>query len=161
MSNVGFRSKELLGIKMYEITDNPNWDKEKQATDCLMKVRGYNSKTGKARGCFAPVKMRIERVIESYKNSRKTFFTNIMGTVNFFETVKKLNSVKKIIIFTSDKVYENLKGKVLTEKSHLGGIDPYSASKSCQDIISNSYKSSFFNKKINVTILRAGNIIGG
>ena len=100
-------------------------------------------------------------VIESYKNSRKTFFTNIMGTVNFFETVKKLNSVKKIIIFTSDKVYENLKGKVLTEKSHLGGIDPYSASKSCQDIISNSYKSSFFNKKINVTILRAGNIIGG
>ena len=100
-------------------------------------------------------------VLESYKNSRKTFFTNIMGTVNFFETVKKINSVKKIIIFTSDKVYENLKGKVLTEKSHLGGIDPYSASKSCQDIISNSYKSSFFNKKINVTILRAGNIIGG
>ena len=65
-----------------------------------------------------------------------------------------VNSVKKIIIFTSDKVYENLKGKVLTEKSHLGGIDPYSASKSCQDIISNSYKSSFFNKKINITILK-------
>jgi len=100
-------------------------------------------------------------VLESYKNSKKTFFTNIMGTVNFFETVKKLNSVKKIIIFTSDKVYENLNGKILTEKSHLGGIDPYSASKSCQDIISNSYKSSFFKKKINIIILRAGNIIGG
>ena len=67
MSNVGFRSKELLGIKMYEITDNPNWDKEKQATDCLMKVRSDNSKTGKARVCVAPVKKRIERVIESYK----------------------------------------------------------------------------------------------
>ena len=100
-------------------------------------------------------------VLESYKNRRKTFITNIMGTVNFFETVKKLNSVKKIIIFTSDKVYENLNGKILTEKSHLGGIDPYSASKACQDILSNSYKSSLFKKKINIIILRAGNIIGG
>ena len=100
-------------------------------------------------------------VLESYKNSKKTFITNIMGTVNFFESVKKINSAKKIIIFTSDKVYENLNGKILTEKSNLGGIDPYSASKSCQDIIASSYKSSFFKKKLNITILRAGNIIGG
>ena len=100
-------------------------------------------------------------VLESYKNSSETFFTNVMGTVNFFETIKKINSVKKVIIFTSDKVYENLNGKILTEKSNLGGIDPYSASKSCQDIISNSYKASFFKKKIDITILRAGNIIGG
>ena len=100
-------------------------------------------------------------VLESYKKSHQTFLTNVMGTVNFFETIKKINSVKKIIIFTSDKVYKNLNGKILTEKSNLGGIDPYSASKSCQDIISNSYKSSFFKKKTNIIILRAGNIIGG
>ena len=67
MSNVVFRSKELLRIKMYEITDNPNWGSDKKATDCLMKVRSDNSKTGKARVCVAPVKKKIKRVIESYK----------------------------------------------------------------------------------------------
>ena len=65
-----------------------------------------------------------------------------MGTVNFFENIKKIKTVNKIIVFTSDKVYMNLDGKLLNENSNLGGIDPYSASKSCQDIISSSYKSS-------------------
>ena len=78
-------------------------------------------------------------VLESYINTRKTYATNIMGTVNFFETIKKINNISKVIVFTSDKVYRNLEGKILSEKSNLGGIDPYSASKSCQDIISNSY----------------------
>ena len=67
MSNVGFRPKELLGIKMHEITNNPNWDSEKNETDCLMKVRSDNSKTGRARVCVAPVKKRIERILASYK----------------------------------------------------------------------------------------------
>jgi len=100
-------------------------------------------------------------VLESYNDTRKTFSTNVMGTVNLFETLKEIKSIKKIIIFTSDKVYRNLKGKVLNEKSSLGGIDPYSASKSCQDIISTTYKSSIYKKKIEIIILRAGNIIGG
>ena len=77
------------------------------------------------------------------------------------ELIKKLKSVKHVLIFTSDKVYENTKGRLLNEKSKLGGIDPYSASKSSQDIISNSYKESFFKNKINFSIVRAGNIIGG
>ena len=67
MSNVGFRPKELLGIKMSEITENPNWDKERRETDVLMKVRKENSKTGRARVCVAPVKKRIERILEQYK----------------------------------------------------------------------------------------------
>ena len=100
-------------------------------------------------------------VLESYNDTRKTFSTNVMGTVNLFETLKEIKSIKKIIIFTSDKVYRNLNGKVLNEKSSLGGIDPYSASKSCQDIISTTYKSSIYKKKIEIIILRAGNIIGG
>ena len=100
-------------------------------------------------------------VLESYKNTKKTFETNVMGTINFFETLKNIKTVKKIIVFTSDKVYKNLKGNVLTENSSLGGIDPYSASKSCQDIISTSYKSSIYKKNIEIIILRAGNIIGG
>ena len=100
-------------------------------------------------------------VLESYVNTKKTYFTNVMGTVNFFENIKKIKTVNKIIVFTSDKVYMNLDGKLLNENSNLGGIDPYSASKSCQDIISSSYKSCFLKKKIDLTIIRAGNIIGG
>ena len=66
MSNVGFRSKELLGIQMKEITDNPNWDSKSREANVLMKVRKKNSKTGRSRVCVAPVKKRIKRIIESY-----------------------------------------------------------------------------------------------
>lgn len=100
-------------------------------------------------------------VKESYSNTLKTYKTNILGTVKVLEFCKQLKSVNHILVFTSDKVYENLNGFTLNEKSKLGGIDPYSASKSSQDIITNSYKESFFKKKTNVSIVRAGNIIGG
>ena len=100
-------------------------------------------------------------VLESYKKVKKTYLTNVIGTVDLLETLKNIKTIKKIIVFTSDKVYQNYSGKILSEKSPLGGIDPYSSSKSCQDIIASSYKHSILNKKINVTILRAGNIIGG
>ena len=97
----------------------------------------------------------------SYIETSKTYKTNILGTVALMELIKKLKSVKHVLVFTSDKVYENIQGTVLSEKSKLGGLDPYSASKSSQDIICNSYKESFFKKKINFSIVRAGNIIGG
>ena len=97
----------------------------------------------------------------SYIETSETYKTNILGTVALMELIKKLKSVKHVLVFTSDKVYENIQGKVLSEKSKLGGLDPYSASKSSQDIISNSYKESFFKTKINFSIVRAGNIIGG
>ena len=97
-------------------------------------------------------------VSHGYKNPFRTFNANIMGTVNIFEHIRKIKSVNKIIIFTSDKVYKN-NYSTLKEHSCLGGQDPYSASKSCQDIIAQSYGYSFFNK--NIFILRSGNIIGG
>ncbi len=97
----------------------------------------------------------------SYKNPISTYKTNILGIVNLLEILKDINSVKQILIFTSDKVYKNQNNKRLNENSTLGGTDPYSASKSSQDIIANSYKESFFKKNKNVIIIRAGNIIGG
>lgn len=97
-------------------------------------------------------------VFESFKNPKKTFDTNIMGTIKILELIKNIKSIKKIIIFTSDKVYENNYQK-LNEDSNLGGVDPYSASKSCQDIISKCYNISFIKKQM--IILRSGNIIGG
>ena len=100
-------------------------------------------------------------VSKSYIQTKKNYETNIMGTVKLLELVKDLKYIKNIIIFTSDKVYKNLEKKELSEKSSLGGDDPYSASKSSQDLISNSYKTSFFKSNKNIFIIRAGNIIGG
>lgn len=97
-------------------------------------------------------------VSEGYDRPLKTFDTNIMGTINILECIKEIKTIKKIIIFTSDKVYKN-DYSILKENSSLGGQDPYSASKSCQDMISQSYAYSFLKNKI--TILRSGNIIGG
>ena len=84
-----------------------------------------------------------------------------MGTVKLLELSKELRYLKNILIFTSDKVYKNLEKNRLNEKSALGGEDPYSASKSSQDLISNSYKNSFFKYNKNIFIVRAGNILGG
>ena len=100
-------------------------------------------------------------VSESYIKTKTNYETNVMGTVKLFEIAKKIKSLKNIMIFTSDKVYKNLEQKSFNESSPLGGEDPYSASKSAQDLISNSYKLSFFKKNKNVFLVRAGNIIGG
>ena len=99
-------------------------------------------------------------VNEGFKNPLSTYETNIIGTVKILELSRKISTVKKILVFTSDKVYLNNDKKILTEDSKLGGLDPYSASKSSQDLISQSYKFSFLNKK-KIIILRSGNIIGG
>ena len=99
-------------------------------------------------------------VNEGFKNPLSTYETNIIGTVKILELSRKISTVKKILVFTSDKVYLNNNKKILTEDSKLGGLDPYSASKSSQDLISQSYKFSFLNKK-KIIILRSGNIIGG
>ena len=95
-----------------------------------------------------------------YINPKKTYETNIGGTIKILELARKIKTVKQILIFTSDKVYSNVENKILTEDSKLGGLDPYSASKSAQDIIAQSYGYSFF-KKTKLIILRSGNIIGG
>jgi CDP-glucose 4,6-dehydratase len=95
-----------------------------------------------------------------YTKPIKTFETNIFGTIKILEFLRKMPNVKQILVFTSDKVYANKEKIRYTEKANLGGIDPYSASKSCQDIIAQSYSQSFFKSK-RLIILRSGNIIGG
>ena len=106
-------------------------------------------------------------VRESYMNPMYTFETNIIGTVNLLEIVKRCKRLKSLLIVTSDKCYlnENL-GKKFNEKDKLGGNDPYSASKACQEIVTLSYLNSYFGKNrefenVNVATVRAGNIIGG
>ncbi len=102
-------------------------------------------------------------VITSYMYPFYTYDTNIMGLINLLEIVRSVDFVKSVIIITSDKCYKNKdikRGYIESDK--LGGTDPYSSSKSCVEIISESYYNSFFKKNnINLATARAGNVIGG
>ena len=101
---------------------------------------------------------------KSYTDPIHTYSTNIMGTINLFEAVKKIDSVKMIINVTSDKCYQNNDKKEFwfKENDKMGGDDPYSSSKGCAELISEAYRKSFFNQNdICLPTARAGNVIGG
>ena len=103
-------------------------------------------------------------VIASYEDPHYNFETNLMGTVNFFEAVRATKSVKVAINVTTDKCYQNnewIWG--YRENDAMGGDDPYSASKGCSELITQSYIQSFFKAlgTANVASGRAGNVIGG
>jgi CDP-glucose 4,6-dehydratase len=103
-------------------------------------------------------------VIESYNNPHYNFETNLMGTVNFFEAVRNCSSVKAAINVTTDKCYQNNEWMWgYRENDAMGGDDPYSASKGCSELITNSYLKSFFSKEntAHIASARAGNVIGG
>ena len=102
-------------------------------------------------------------VVDSYKDPKKTFNTNIFGTINLLEAVKKVKSVKTVIIITTDKVYNINKNNPYYNENHpLGASDPYGTSKSCVEFITESYKKSFFkDRNISIVTARAGNVIGG
>lgn len=102
-------------------------------------------------------------VRESYNNPRYTYDTNVMGTVNICECVRKHDSVKSFLNVTTDKVYMNMEWeRGYKEDDVLDGYDPYSNSKSCSELVTHSYKNSFFNNmNIAVSTARAGNVIGG
>jgi len=101
-------------------------------------------------------------VLDSYENPIETFETNLMGTVNILDAIRDSSSVKVFINVTSDKCYENKeKLNAFKEDDAMGGADPYSASKSCSELITTSYRTSFFNESVNIATARAGNVIGG
>ena len=102
-------------------------------------------------------------VIEGYNNPLETYETNVMGTVNILECVRNSNTTKSFLNVTTDKVYKNnewIWG--YRENEPLDGFDPYSNSKSCSELVTHSYRNSFFSdKQIAVSTARAGNVIGG
>lgn len=105
----------------------------------------------------------------SYTEPKLTYETNIMGTINVLEAVRKTKSVKVCIIITTDKCYENKEWIYgYREIDSMGGYDPYSSSKACAELVVSAYRNSFFNPKdygkihnIALSSVRAGNIIGG
>lgn len=102
-------------------------------------------------------------VRESYKNPVYTYETNVMGTVNILECIRLNTCVKSVINVTTDKVYENKEWEWgFRENEPLDGYDPYSNSKSCSELVTHSYKRSFFyNREVKISTARAGNVIGG
>ena len=103
-------------------------------------------------------------VSTSYNQPLETIKTNIIGTSNLLSSLKNKNYIKSVVIITTDKVYKIKNKKIFKETDELGGMDPYSASKVCKEIIVNSYVNSIFkNKKLynKISTARSGNVIGG
>lgn len=106
-------------------------------------------------------------VLQSYEDPLETVRTNILGTTNLLECCRTQEQLQAVIIVTTDKVYkiENKK-KAFDETDELGGKDLYSASKACCELLTDSYRHSFFNNNAdksspNIATARAGNVIGG
>ena len=107
-------------------------------------------------------------VRKSYEKPVETFTTNVIGTANLLEAIKTTGNTRVLINVTSDKCYEN-KGteKAFSENSPMGGYDPYSSSKGCAELVTSSFRDSFFNLKefdlhgCSLSSVRSGNVIGG
>ena len=103
-------------------------------------------------------------VKDSYIDPLKTWSTNVMGTVNILESLRKLTKICAAVLITSDKCYENVEWIWgYRENDRVGGMDPYSASKGAAEIAISSYMRSFFydHSPVKICSVRAGNVIGG
>lgn len=102
-------------------------------------------------------------VRDSYKDPHYTYETNVMGTVNILECIRTSDCVRSFLNVTTDKVYKNNEWEWgYRENEPLDGFDPYSNSKSCSELVTHSYKSSFFAEgQVAISTARAGNVIGG
>jgi CDP-glucose 4,6-dehydratase len=105
-------------------------------------------------------------VMKSYSDPIETFSTNVMGTVNLLNAIKETKKTSVVVNVTSDKCYENNESvEGYTEDDPMGGYDPYSSSKGCAELITKSFRNSFFNSdhgnNIALASVRAGNVLGG
>jgi CDP-glucose 4,6-dehydratase len=98
----------------------------------------------------------------SYADPLGTYATNVMGTANLLQAARAEQSVRAVLVVTSDKVYENEgDSRPFVEGDRLGGHDPYSSSKACAEIVAHSFRRCFFDGVRRVATARAGNVIGG
>jgi CDP-glucose 4,6-dehydratase len=101
-------------------------------------------------------------VRESYRDPLGTYATNVLGTGILLNACRGLEHLQCAIVVTSDKVYENHdEGRPFVEADRLGGHDPYSNSKACAELLTGSFRDSFFNTGPPIASARAGNVIGG
>jgi CDP-glucose 4,6-dehydratase len=93
----------------------------------------------------------------------ESYATNVLGTANVLDAIRRAWSVEAAVVVTTDKVYENAEmGVAFSEDQALGGYDPYSSSKACTEIVTASYRKSFLaDERVHIATARAGNTIGG
>jgi len=108
------------------------------------------------------------RVLEGYRAPAETYMTNVMGTVNVLDAVRRAGTVRAVVVVTSDKCYENREWAWgYRERDPLGGFDPYSSSKACAELAAAAWRDSYFSEPAPgragtaVATARAGNVIGG
>lgn len=104
----------------------------------------------------------------AYAEPKYTYETNLMGSLNILEAARKSDSIRSVVMITSDKCYENVEQIWgYKETDRMGGYDPYSSSKGCAELMISSYRNSYFNPQKyaehgkSVASVRAGNVIGG
>ena len=102
-------------------------------------------------------------MLESYRDPRGTYETNVLGTVNLLEAVRSTPAVRAIVNVTSDKCYENREwAHGYRESDPMGGYDPYSSSKGCAELVTAAYRRSYLaDRGIALATARSGNVIGG
>jgi CDP-glucose 4,6-dehydratase len=161
----------VIGYALDPYTDQDNFvvtNLSEKITDHRGEIRDYDNllrtfKEEKPEIVFHLAAQPLVRL--SYKEPRETYEINVMGTVNILEAARQSDSVKTVIIITSDKCYENnewIWG--YRENDPMGGYDPYSSSKGCVELVTSAYTRSYFkneNSDIAVASVRAGNVIGG
>lgn len=164
----------VMGYSLQPPT-NPNLFEIAHVADKMNSIIGDVRDLKHLISCFAEnrpeiiIHMAAQSLVRaSYDNPVETYSTNVMGTVNVLEAVRHTDSVKVVIIVTSDKCYENqewLWG--YRENEPMGGHDPYSNSKGCAELVTSAYRNSYFNVEryphhgVAVASTRAGNVIGG
>lgn len=165
---------DIFGFALNPPT-NPSLFVEAKVDSIMSSYIGDIRDYGKLLACLQKVQPEIiihmaaqPLVRESYSSPLLTYETNVMGTVNLLEACKNIDSVKSVVNVTTDKCYENKEWHWgYRENERLGGYDPYSSSKACSEILTASFRNSFFNPKeyhkhgVAVATARAGNVIGG
>lgn len=102
---------------------------------------------------------------ECFDNPLRAYSTNLMGSVNLLEILRTCTSVKSIVLISTDKVYENKgDGAVYSERDILGGVGPYSGSKTCMEFLAKDYQNTYFQKNglmVGIATVRASNVLAG
>ena len=165
----------ILGAKVYGIGYKPNNNKrlfnqlnlKKKISFKNIDIRNFRKMSKHIKSIKPEIIFHLAAqpiISKSYEEPQNTYYINSFGTLNLIEIVKQNKFIKSSIFITSDKCYEsNNSTKGFKESDKLGGIDPYSGSKACAEIITNTYYQSFFKDKIKrgIATARAGNVIGG
>lgn len=158
---IGYSLVPPTNPSLYEIAEI-----SKEITSIIGDIRdlGHLNKIFKKYQPEIVIHMAAQPIVrESYVNPVYTYETNVMGTVNIMEAVRNSESVRSVVNVTTDKVYKNNEWEWgYREIDALDGYDPYSNSKSCSELVTSSYRKSFFlGRDVAISTCRAGNVIGG